>query len=59
MDIRTRFRGTLLGLACGDAVGTMVEFRQRDTFPPVTDMMGGGPFNLLAGQWTDDNGRAM
>ncbi len=54
-----RFRGCLLGLACGDAVGTTVEFRPRGTFPPVTDMIGGGPFHLEPGQWTDDTSMAL
>jgi ADP-ribosyl-[dinitrogen reductase] hydrolase len=52
--VRDRARGALLGLACGDAVGTTVEFRERDTFEPVTDMVGAGPFNLPAGAFTDD-----
>ena len=38
---RDRFRGCLLGLACGDAVGTTVEFKPRGTFEPITDMVGG------------------
>ena len=54
-----RFRGCLLGLAAGDAVGTTVEFRPRGTFPPVTDMVGGGPFGLAPGQWTDDTSMAL
>lgn len=54
-----RFRGCLLGLAVGDAVGTTVEFKPRGTFPPVTDMTGGGPFHLEAGQWTDDTSMAL
>jgi ADP-ribosyl-[dinitrogen reductase] hydrolase len=54
-----RFRGCLLGLACGDAVGTTVEFRPRGTFPPVTEMIGGGPFRLEPGQWTDDTSMAL
>ncbi len=53
------FRGCLLGLAVGDAVGTSVEFRARGTFPPVTDMVGGGPFGLAPGQWTDDTSMAL
>ena len=56
---RDRFRGCLLGLACGDAVGTTVEFRQRGTFDPVTDMIGGGPFRLKPGEWTDDTSMAL
>lgn len=54
-----RFRGSLLGLACGDAVGTTVEFRSRGSFPEVTDMVGGGPFGLRAGEWTDDTSMAL
>lgn len=57
--LATRFTGCLLGLACGDAVGTTVEFRRRGTFAPVTDMVGGGPFHLEAGQWTDDTSMAL
>lgn len=56
---RDRCRGALLGLACGDAVGTAVEFRPRGTFPPVTDLAGGGPFRLSPGQWTDDTAMAL
>jgi len=59
MDQCDRFRGCLLGLAAGDAVGTTVEFRPRGTFERLTDMTGGGPFNLLAGQWTDDTSMAL
>src|SRR5512135_1087611 len=54
-----RFRGCLLGLAIGDAVGTSVEFQKRGTFTPVTDMAGGGPFGLEPGQWTDDTSMAL
>jgi ADP-ribosyl-[dinitrogen reductase] hydrolase len=43
----------------GDAVGTAVEFRQRGTFKPLTDMVGGGPFELAPGQWTDDTSMAL
>ncbi len=54
-----RYLGALLGLACGDAVGTTVEFRPRGSFPLLTDMVGGGPFRLAAGQWTDDTSMAL
>jgi ADP-ribosyl-[dinitrogen reductase] hydrolase len=54
-----RFRGCLLGLAAGDAVGTAVEFMARGTFPAVVDMVGGGPFRLKAGEWTDDTSMAL
>ncbi|MEA2285073.1 MAG: hypothetical protein QOJ21_1116 [Solirubrobacteraceae bacterium] len=54
-----RFRGALLGLAAGDAVGTTVEFSPPGTFAPITDMTGGGPFRLPAGAWTDDTSMAL
>ena len=54
-----RFRGALLGLAVGDAVGTTVEFKPPGTFDPVTDMVGGGPFGLPPGAWTDDTSMAL
>ena len=54
-----RARGALLGLACGDAVGTTAEFMTRGSFPLLTDMVGGGPFELQAGQWTDDTSMAL
>ena len=45
-----RFRGCLLGLAVGDAVGTTVEFKEKGSLPEVTDMLGGGPFHLKPGE---------
>ncbi len=57
--MQNRYRGALLGLACGDAVGTVAEFKPRGAFPPITDMTGGGPFRLKAGEWTDDTALAL
>lgn len=57
--MKNRIIGTLMGLAVGDAIGTTVEFKPRGSFPPVTDMTGGGPFNLKVGQWTDDTSMAL
>lgn len=59
MEAIDRYRGALLGLACGDAVGTTVEFMPRGSFAPVTDMLGGGPFSLAPGKWTDDTSMAL
>jgi len=58
-SMRDRARGALVGLAAGDAVGTTVEFKRPGTFQPVTDMVGGGPFQLEPGQWTDDTSMAL
>jgi ADP-ribosylglycohydrolase len=59
MDLKTRYRGSLLGLAAGDALGTTLEFRRPETFEPIADMVGGGPFGLEAGEWTDDTSLAL
>jgi len=57
--MRSLYRGALLGLAVGDALGTTVEFSPPGTFEPVTDIVGGGPFRLPAGAWTDDTSMAL
>ncbi len=57
--IRDRATGAFLGLAVGDAVGTTLEFRPRDAQARVEDMVGGGPFDLPAGSWTDDTTMAL
>ncbi len=54
-----RYEGCLIGLAVGDAVGTTVEFKLPGSFAPVTDMVGGGPFRLEPGEWTDDTAMAL
>jgi ADP-ribosylglycohydrolase len=54
-----RHRGCLLGLAAGDALGTTVEFESPGSFPPLTDIVGGGPFGLKPGEWTDDTSMAL
>jgi ADP-ribosylglycohydrolase len=59
MTRQDRYRGALLGLAAGDALGTTLEFKGPGTFEPITDMVGGGPFRLRAGEWTDDTSMAL
>ena len=54
-----RFRGCLLGLAVGDALGTTLEFKSPGSFEPIDDMVGGGPFGLKPGYWTDDTSMAL
>jgi len=59
ITLKSRYGGCLCGLAVGDAVGTTVEFKPRGSFAPVSDMVGGGPFGLQPGQWTDDTSMAL
>jgi len=56
---KNRVRGSIVGLAVGDALGAPLEFSKRDSVPLVTDMIGGGPFNLAPGEWTDDTSMAL
>jgi ADP-ribosylglycohydrolase len=59
VPVAARYRGALLGLAAGDALGTALEFRAPGTFTPIRDMIGGGHFGLEPGQWTDDTSMAL
>ena len=51
--------GAMLGLAVGDALGATLEFSRRDSNPVVTELVGGGPFGLAPGEWTDDTSMAL
>ena len=57
--LRERFVGTLFGLAVGDAVAAATQFRRPGSFSPVGDMLGGGPFDLPRGAWSDDTAMAL
>jgi ADP-ribosyl-[dinitrogen reductase] hydrolase len=57
--LRGRFQGMLFGLAAGDAVAAATQFRRPGRFTPVGDMLGGGPFDLPRGGWSDDTAMAL
>ena len=57
--MKDRCRGTLIGLAIGDALGAAVEFSRPGSFTPVTGYRSGGPHRLEAGEWTDDTSMAL
>jgi ADP-ribosylglycohydrolase len=54
-----RQRGTLVGLAVGDALGAAIEFEMPGSFVEVTGFRGGGPYGLAPGEWTDDTSMAL
>lgn len=54
-----KYRGSLIGLAIGDALGTTLEFTKPGSFEPIAAICGGGPFTLSPGQWTDDTAMAI
>jgi ADP-ribosylglycohydrolase/protein-tyrosine phosphatase len=58
-NLRDRFLGALVGLAVGDALAAATQFRKAGTFTPVGDLLGGGPFDLPRGAWSDDTSMAL
>lgn len=56
---RDRYLGALLGLAVGDALGSTVQNAPAGSFNPLSDLTGGGPFDLPRGAWTDDTAMAL
>jgi ADP-ribosylglycohydrolase len=57
--LRERFLGALLGLAVGDAVAAATQYKRPGRFDPIGDMLGGGPFDLPRGAWSDDTAMAL
>jgi ADP-ribosyl-[dinitrogen reductase] hydrolase len=58
-ELRERFQGALTGLAVGDALAANTQFRKPGSFAAVGDILGGGPFDLPRGAWTDDTAMAL
>ncbi|HEX9139731.1 MAG TPA: ADP-ribosylglycohydrolase family protein [Steroidobacteraceae bacterium] len=58
-SLRQRFEGALLGLALGDALAAATQYRRAGHFTPVGDLLGGGPFELPRGAWSDDTAMAL
>jgi len=58
-SMRERFQGTMIGLAVGDALGSAVQHRKPGSFAPLGEMIGGGPFDLPRGAWSDDTAMAL
>lgn len=58
-NVINRAKGALFGLAVGDALGTTLEFQPRPAEPVIKGMMGGGPFKLRPGEWTDDTAMTL
>ena len=47
-------RDAVYGVAIGDALGSPVQFKIRDTFSPVNEMLYCESFHKKPGTWTDD-----
>lgn len=59
MELIDRYRGSLFGLAIGDALGGPLEYKEPGTFDPVDDMTGGGVFKLRPGEFTDETSMTL
>jgi ADP-ribosyl-[dinitrogen reductase] hydrolase len=57
--LRDRYLGALVGLAVGDALGVSVQYRKAGSFTPLGDVIGGGPFELPRGAWSDDTAMTL
>jgi ADP-ribosylglycohydrolase len=55
MDLLSRYRGCLLGLAVGDALGTTLEFSLPGTFTPNSDTTGAVYGQLAGAFYGEDN----
>ncbi|CAF4656296.1 unnamed protein product, partial [Rotaria sp. Silwood1] len=56
-----RVKGSMFGMALGDALGAHVEFRPRQYLEehPVQDLQEGGTWGLKKGQFTDDTSMGL
>ena len=59
IEIKNRYKGSLLGLAIGDALGAPVEFTKKDSFEKIEHYRRGGKFNVEIGEYTDDTSMAL
>lgn len=57
--LRYRFTGALLGMAVGDSLSLTTQLRKPGSFTPVSELVGGGVFDLPTGAWTDDTAMAL
>ena len=57
--LQDRYRGLLLGLVLGDALAAPLQHRRPGSFTPIGDLLGGGPYDLPRGAWSDDAAVAL
>jgi ADP-ribosylglycohydrolase len=57
--LRDRFLGAMVGLAVGDALAAATQLRRVGSFTSVGDLLGGGPYDLPRGAWSDDTAMAL
>jgi ADP-ribosylglycohydrolase len=53
-QLTDRLRGMVYAMAIGDALAVSVQYRRPGSFMPVSDFLGGGPYDLPRGAFSDD-----
>ncbi len=59
MELIERYRGSVLGMALGDALGMPVEFPDSDPEESVRELLPAPHRGVEAGTWTDDTAMAL
>ena len=59
MNTKSRVAGAFIGLAVGDALGVPLERMEKGSIGFVSEMIGGGPYKLPPGAWTDETATAL
>ena len=58
--MKERYKGMMVGLAVGDALGQTLKFKKPKSFDDdISDMIGGGVFNLPPGKWGNCTSMAL
>lgn len=52
--VNNRLKTSIVGTIIGDALGATNEFTDKSNAKQLTTIVGGGPFDLKIGEWTDD-----
>lgn len=52
--LRQRFQGAMLGVALGEALAAPTQWAKPGSFTTVRDLLGGGPYDLPRGSWSDE-----
>ena len=61
-EILDKYKGSMVGLAVGDALGSTLEFMEKDDLEEGyvhSEIIGKGKLNLAKGEWTDDTSMAL